>query len=537
MRRVFASILLSIATLLLALPMPAGAQSGPACDCWCETSKFAQLKGKTIAEACSAACASDGNAMIVCAQTLDQHPDTGLFCFTKKQCTSFKSPDGKITGEFQDDAPRCSRERGYCFPINSEGISLSIPLGAGVITVTDLGDYIEKAYQFLLGVSVTIAIVLLMIGGLRYILAAQTGETAKAKGMIQNAVIGLVLLMGAYVILFTVNPQLVKLQVPSMPMPRNVALTGGFSCEELIEKKFTIGDKNSKPITSGKCGDKGVIIKNEAGVEQADGSLCSFRGSVTGKDCNGEAGKLCAIQPDGKGICTRCEEVVSDSSRNPGKVPPSAAICSTLSRNVVMNNEKLVSKEQCFYTKDINAISSGGEMLAFATAAIGTAAAAFVLSGGTAAVGAVGAASGVVGTTAAAVSAGSIIVSSLWSGTKVTGALLVAGYADDVATGTCAMVPIVCNTIKNCEQYESLKVQNEMATGTTITSMTHLQPGHFMSGEVTLKLMCETDPCGVEQKIGKKCAFVPGTLLDSCITPGAAQKRFDSGEAPAGARE
>jgi hypothetical protein len=74
--------------------------------------------------------------------------------------------------------------------------------------VNYIADYVTAAYRVLLGVSVTIAIVMVMVGGFQYVISPATGDVKAAKTRIRNAVVGLVLLLSVYVILFTVNPQL-----------------------------------------------------------------------------------------------------------------------------------------------------------------------------------------------------------------------------------------------------------------------------------------------------------------------------------------
>jgi|GEM_PF-3271153 len=71
-----------------------------------------------------------------------------------------------------------------------------------------IGEYVSAVYKYLIGISVIIAIVFVMVGGVQYVLAAGTGDTAKAKSRIRNAVSGLVLLLCVYIILYTVNPNL-----------------------------------------------------------------------------------------------------------------------------------------------------------------------------------------------------------------------------------------------------------------------------------------------------------------------------------------
>ncbi|MBI2473318.1 hypothetical protein HYV70_02060 [Candidatus Uhrbacteria bacterium] len=86
-----------------------------------------------------------------------------------------------------------------------------------ILKVNYLGDYIAGIYKYLIGISTTIAIVMLMIGGLQWSLGASSQENiSKAKKRINNAVIGLVLLLSVYTILFIVNPNLTFLKTPEI---------------------------------------------------------------------------------------------------------------------------------------------------------------------------------------------------------------------------------------------------------------------------------------------------------------------------------
>lgn len=105
------------------------------------------------------------------------------------------------------------------------GLQFSDVLQKGnVLEVGFLADYISAAYQMLLGLSITIAIVMIMLGGIQYVLGAGTGEVKAAKQRITNAVTGLVLMLSVYVILFTVNPQLTLLPALRIEMPEEIPL-------------------------------------------------------------------------------------------------------------------------------------------------------------------------------------------------------------------------------------------------------------------------------------------------------------------------
>ncbi len=81
----------------------------------------------------------------------------------------------------------------------------------------ELPSYINYLFIFGLSLIAFLALVQMMIGGLTYILAA--GNVAKvedAKNTIQQALLGLGLLLVSYLLLRTINPDLVNLRNPNL---------------------------------------------------------------------------------------------------------------------------------------------------------------------------------------------------------------------------------------------------------------------------------------------------------------------------------
>lgn len=93
------------------------------------------------------------------------------------------------------------------------GLTFAAPTKKGDnIVVNFLSTYINAIYKLLIGASIAIAIVMLMIGGFQYSFGAvSTAQIEAAKERIRNAVVGLVLLFGTFILLYTVNPQLTLL--------------------------------------------------------------------------------------------------------------------------------------------------------------------------------------------------------------------------------------------------------------------------------------------------------------------------------------
>lgn len=105
------------------------------------------------------------------------------------------------------------------------GVVFSPPKRSGyILQFAYLSDYISGVYKYLLAISAIIAIVMIMIGGLEWLVGGPVGKLDKAKKRIKNAVIGLLLLFGTVMIVSVVNPQLLTL--------------GTLNLEEIKEKDF-----------------------------------------------------------------------------------------------------------------------------------------------------------------------------------------------------------------------------------------------------------------------------------------------------------
>src|SRR5207244_10918053 len=90
---------------------------------------------------------------------------------------------------------------------------------------TSIAAYIKRIYQFGLAISGILAVGMIVTGGLFIsISGGRPDRQNEGKEMIQSALWGIALLFGSYLILRTVNPQLVTLHEPQLP----AAPTTGF---------------------------------------------------------------------------------------------------------------------------------------------------------------------------------------------------------------------------------------------------------------------------------------------------------------------
>ena len=81
----------------------------------------------------------------------------------------------------------------------------------------ELPSYINYLFIFGLGLIAFLALAQMMIGGIQYILAASNVvNKVNAKDTIQQALLGLGLLLVSYLLLRTINPDLVNLRNPNL---------------------------------------------------------------------------------------------------------------------------------------------------------------------------------------------------------------------------------------------------------------------------------------------------------------------------------
>jgi hypothetical protein len=110
------------------------------------------------------------------------------------------------------------------------------------------GEFVNNVYKFALGISGAAAFAVIIYGAILY--TASAGNSSKqqeAKEWIKGAVFGVILLLAAYLILYTINPNLVNLANPDLEelnitdvsnISGAIDLTDFLSPEEIREKSL-----------------------------------------------------------------------------------------------------------------------------------------------------------------------------------------------------------------------------------------------------------------------------------------------------------
>lgn len=97
----------------------------------------------------------------------------------------------------------------------------SLPVqGLGKGQTVTFASYARGAITLGVVLAAVLTVLMLVIAGVMYISAGgNTGTTDKAKDMIWNAIIGLLIAVGFYLILYTIRPEMLKLDLGIKPYP------------------------------------------------------------------------------------------------------------------------------------------------------------------------------------------------------------------------------------------------------------------------------------------------------------------------------
>ena len=104
-------------------------------------------------------------------------------------------------------------------------ISVSLPGAPKGTEVRDPSEYISILFKAGLAVAGVLALVFLLYGAILYTISSSRGNVqgeAQAKERIYSVFLGLGLLLLSYLILYTINPDLVKLKMPRMKVSPDI---------------------------------------------------------------------------------------------------------------------------------------------------------------------------------------------------------------------------------------------------------------------------------------------------------------------------
>ncbi len=160
---------------------------------------------------------------------------------------------------------------GYCPLTALPGISENAK------TPVNINTYIPAVIKLIIGIAGALAVLRIMMGGIQYMTSDAFEKKSDAKETINNALIGLLLAISAYIILYTLNPNLVtfKFDIAGLRVGAPISTDLGSTTPETLGINATsscVVDKNGTkaPCTCINCtsglGIQGLSFKNNSSM-------------------------------------------------------------------------------------------------------------------------------------------------------------------------------------------------------------------------------------------------------------------------------
>lgn len=166
----------------------------------------------------------------------------------------------------------------FCY-IRQQSTNLQVSIGSSSV-IKGLPEYINVVYKYAIGIGVIAMIITIMFSGIQWMMSGIASTINDAKARIQNGALGLLLLLGANTILYTINPQLLNLHLPPMhavrPESFDVAAAPkdeGTRCDPGVE------DSCSALGPTYKCKPTGYYVGNKC-LKQANGFMAVALGGA-----------------------------------------------------------------------------------------------------------------------------------------------------------------------------------------------------------------------------------------------------------------
>lgn len=136
----------------------------------------------------------------------------GGMCPTSPVTEGLYAPVAPKPGTSADIKPAPSLDFTLGVPIPGLTFANNLIEQGGYIYTPYFAQYVAAIYRYLIGLSVVAAAIMLVYGGFKYIVASSGAKVQDGKEIMTDAVIGLLLVLGAYTILATINPSTLSFQ-------------------------------------------------------------------------------------------------------------------------------------------------------------------------------------------------------------------------------------------------------------------------------------------------------------------------------------
>ncbi len=185
------------------------------------------------------------------------------------------------------------------------------------------GDYFNIVFKAIIGLCAVLAMVMLVYGGIEYMTGGTISEKENGKGTITNAILGLLIVLGSYALLNTLNPQLLNVclqlqqQTVVVTPIQEFEITGAQSYSFNAAPIKINFDKDAYPAAKAASLKTGVKISLILAIFQQE---TNYGKNVGGCRYNDVAAQMKPTEQ------TIFERIMKDMGKNPTDVPVSCAL-------------------------------------------------------------------------------------------------------------------------------------------------------------------------------------------------------------------
>jgi hypothetical protein len=166
---------------------------------------------------------------------------------TKATTTAIQKPFNQLEIKLNTDLPNLEFE--------------NIGFNEGKVYIPYLAQYISAIYKLSIGISLIAAALMIVYGGFLYIVSASGAKARSGKDIIKDALIGLVLVLGSYIILSAVAPNTIKMKSLEMAYVEKVPLDEIGNGAQGGGNSLTDAERISTPNTSVETLENGLPTK------------------------------------------------------------------------------------------------------------------------------------------------------------------------------------------------------------------------------------------------------------------------------------
>lgn len=219
-------------------------------------------------------------------------PEFNPLCWHREECEGARSGFSQGRGEsgwIEGDAPCDQPGWGKCLPAGETETTIAF---GGQKNFKDMGELMVVLYNYAVRIAGLLAVIVIIVAGVQWVASGGSSEViSSAKKRIGGAIIGLMIAFASFVILNTINPNLVKFRLPRIWLVRSSRLMPEYCRQSPSSTEFALLGANGQAVTldkfqnvklakvgfdSMKCGDQYAVAGG--GTTICRGDMCDPRG-------------------------------------------------------------------------------------------------------------------------------------------------------------------------------------------------------------------------------------------------------------------